>query len=152
MEDSDLSSSVDIKGLPRALSQLRPLIKKAAGEILRAHGVESFALSISFVSDAVISGINRAALAREGPTDVIAFDLSEEGLSYEKVGDIYISVDTATENSKRFRVSLSNEVLRLVIHGVLHILGYTDYDASSRKKMRQVQEEFVKKFSGDLPC
>jgi probable rRNA maturation factor len=145
MVGPEQSSSLDIRGLPVEFEALRPVIRKAAQETLLDHGVTSYAISVSFVDDSEISRINRESLARSGATDVIAFDLSEEGLPIEKVGDLYISVDTAVENSSRFGVRPEEEIVRLVVHGVLHVLGYEDGAPEARRKMIEVQEKAVKK-------
>jgi probable rRNA maturation factor len=145
MEGPQQSSSLDIRGLPVEFEGLRPVMEKAADQILLEHDVTSYAISVSFVDDSEISRINRESLARSGATDVIAFDLSEEGLPIEKVGDLYISIDTALENSSRFGVKPEEEILRLVVHGVLHVLGYEDGDPAGRERMTEVQEKAVKK-------
>jgi rRNA maturation RNase YbeY len=101
------------------------------------------------VSDEEITRINKASLGRPDPTDVIAFDLSEAGLPFECVGDIYISMDTAIDNSARFDVKPWEEILRLAVHGLLHLVGYDDSSAVARDKMTEVQEDIVKRFSAD---
>ena len=150
-ESDDHNQSVHIGGLSGALGSLRPLFEQVAREILRNQGVEKYALSITFTDDEEITRINRESLGRDGPTDVIAFDLSEEGLPLETVGDVYISLDTALANSERFGVSRSEELLRLVAHGTLHVLGYTDSSSSERRRMEELQEKIVEKFSSGLP-
>jgi probable rRNA maturation factor len=150
MEESDQSSSLDIEGLPEELDSLRDALHQAALQTLLEHDVKSYAISISFTGDSEISALNEERLGRAGPTDVIAFDLSEEGLPIDHVGDVYISVDTARENAGRYGVPMGEELLRLVIHGVLHVLGYTDSDERDRARMEQVQEGMVKRFSSKL--
>jgi rRNA maturation RNase YbeY len=150
MEDSDQSSSVDIRGLPPGLRSLEGVLRQAAEETLLEHDVGAHSISISFIDDAQISQINKQRLDRSGPTDVIAFDLSEEGLPIGTVGDIYISVETAARNSERYGVSRGEELLRLVVHGVLHVLGYSDSGKAERERMNEVQEDLVKKLSSKL--
>ncbi len=150
MDDSQSGSTLDVRGLPRAFGYLRPLIHQVARDILKEHKIDSFAISITFVKDSQISKLNKAALGRDGPTDVIAFDLSERGLRFDKVGDVYISSERAVENSLRFGVSCDEEFLRLVIHGILHVLGYTDDSTSRRRKMHRTQEMFLKRYLGSL--
>jgi rRNA maturation RNase YbeY len=60
------------------------------------------------------------------------------------------SVDTATENSARFGVGPEQEMLRLVVHGVLHVLGYTDEVEADAHKMERIQEDIVRRFSSIL--
>lgn len=149
MEESEQSSSIDITGLPERFESLKSTIARAAARIFAGHGVESFAVSICFVSDEEIAHLNKESLGRPGPTDVIAFDLSEDGLPFECVGDIYISSDTAIENSARFDVKPHEEILRLAVHGLLHVIGYDDSSAVAKDKMTEVQEDIVKRFSAD---
>lgn len=150
MRESDQSSSLDIEGLPGDLEFLKSVFHQAALQTLLEHDVKSYAISISFTGDAEMAALNEERLGRTGPTDVIAFDLSEKGLPIDHVGDVYISLDRARENSGRYGVSLGEELLRLVIHGVLHVLGYTDSDSRDRARMEQVQERIVQHFSGKL--
>jgi probable rRNA maturation factor len=147
MEEPEQTSSIDVAGLPGRFEYLGPLIEKAATWIFGEHNVKSFAVSISFINDDEITRINEESLGRSGPTDVIAFDLSENGLPFEAVGDIYISVDTAIDNSTRFKVPAGEEILRLAVHGLLHIIGYDDGRVSAREKMTDIQEGIVKRFS-----
>lgn len=147
MEEPEQTSSIDIAGLPARFEFLGPLIEKAAARMFGDHRVKSFAVSICFISDDEIARINEESLGRSGPTDVIAFDLSEDGLPVEAVGDIYISIDTAIDNSARFKVTPDEEILRLAVHGLLHIIGYDDGNVSAREKMTEIQEGIVKRFS-----
>jgi probable rRNA maturation factor len=152
MEESEQSSSLDMRGLPVRLKSLRGVLHEAAARTLHEHSVRSYSISISFVSDSEISRINEQSLNRAGPTDVIAFDLSENGLPIERVGDIYISIETALENSSRYGVGEGEELLRLVIHGVLHLLGYDDDGPRESRRMKRAQERIVKRFSSNLKC
>jgi len=149
-ESDDHSQQVHIGGLSGATGFLRPVFEQVIRDIFRSHGIRKYALSVSFVGDEEIARLNRESLGRDGPTDVIAFDLSEEGLPLDKVGDVYISLDTARANSERFGVSAAEELLRLVVHGSLHVIGHTDGSPSERRDMETLQEEFVEKFSGSL--
>jgi probable rRNA maturation factor len=145
MEARGRVRSIDLRGLPPRLGRIKRPIELAARAVLRAHSVKSYALSITFVSDRRIAGINRRALGKNGATDVIAFDLSEAGLPSGVVGDIYVSLGRARASSRAFKVSESEEIIRLVVHGVLHVVGYRDATAASRRKMESVQEQVVKR-------
>ena len=146
MGNKDAGASIDFRGFPVRFGRLRPAFEEAARRILTEHGVDTYEISISFVDNDEITKLNEERLGRPRATDVIAFDLSEPGFPFEKVGDIYISADTALENSSRFNVPPEQEFLRLVVHGVLHVLGYTDQDATEASKMTRIQEEIVKDF------
>jgi len=96
-------------------------------------------LNYILTNDNILVQLNKEYLRHFSLTDIITFDLSEkEG---EVSGDIYISIDRARENAKEFKVLLSNEINRLMIHGVLHLVGYKDKSKEDRELMR-AREEF----------
>jgi probable rRNA maturation factor len=146
MEESDQESSIDFRGFPARFRKLKRVFERAARRVLEDHGAASYAISISFVTDAEITRLNRERLNRDRPTDVIAFDLTEPGLALDRVGDVYISKDTALANSTRFGVRPEEELLRLVVHGLLHVLGYRDDSGEEARKMKRVQAGMLKEF------
>jgi probable rRNA maturation factor len=81
-------------------------------------------LSITFVGRAAMSELNRRYLGHRGLTDVISFGLGRPGKRGAVIGDIYICPEVARDNAKRQGVPVGEEVLRLVIHGTLHVLGH----------------------------
>ena len=99
--------------------------------------------SISFIGDDEIESLNREWLGREGATDVIAFSL---GGPDTLLGDVYISVETAIRNAGELGVSPSEELMRLVIHGTLHVAGHDHPDGAAREAcdMYRLQEELLR--------
>jgi len=152
MEESDQETSIDFRGFPARFRSLKRVFERVARRVLEDHGVTSYAVSISFVKDSEITGLNRERLNRVGPTDVIAFDLSEPGLPLDRVGDVYISKDTAMANSARFKVRPEEELLRLVVHGVLHVLGYRDDEPEEALKMKRAEAGILKEFQLFADC
>ena len=71
-----------------------------------------------------MSQLNRRYLGHHGPTDVISFGLGRVGRRGAVVGDVYICAEIARENAKMQDISAGEELLRLVVHGTLHVLGY----------------------------
>lgn len=63
------------------------------------------------------------------------------------LGDIVISLDTLRKNAKHYNVTTAQELTRLVIHGILHLIGYTDYTKKDKKKMFNIQEKILKEIS-----
>ena len=80
-------------------------------------------LSIPFVGRAAMSQLNRRYLGHHGATDVISFGLSRAGKRGAVVGDVYICAEVARENARARGISAGEELLRLVVHGTLHVLG-----------------------------
>lgn len=104
-----------------------------------AFSVES--LNINFVSSETIEKINIEHLGHHYSTDIITFNYS--GSAVELDGELFISVEDAGENSKRFKCSLSEELLRLIIHGILHLMGYDDMTPEDRRKMKRLENKLT---------
>ncbi|HEX7356508.1 MAG TPA: rRNA maturation RNase YbeY [Ignavibacteriaceae bacterium] len=100
-------------------------------------------LEINFISGHKIYEINKKHLKHYYTTDIITFNYSNN--SKEIDGEIFISLDDALENSKKFKVSYSEEIVRLVIHGILHLLGYDDQKSSDKKIMKRLENELLYK-------
>jgi probable rRNA maturation factor len=108
----------------------RSLIKK----ILQKEG-EKGRINLVLVDDVKIRELNRKFRKIDRATDVLSFNMNEDGL----LGEIAISTATAERNAKRYGVSFPTELKRLVVHGVLHILGY-----DHGEKMRNAEEIYQK--------
>ena len=89
-------------------------------------------LSFIFCSDNYLLGINRDFLQHDYYTDIITFGLGSKKLLN---GEIYISIDRIRENAKTFKVPVQEELHRVIIHGVLHLLGYSDKSPKQKRQM-----------------
>jgi probable rRNA maturation factor len=116
----------------RRLLVSRARVKETALAALGDERVKDAMLSITFVGRAAISELNRRYLGHRGPTDVISFGLERTGKRGAVIGDIYICPQVARDNAKRQGVPIGEEVLRLVVHGVLHVLGHDHPTGASR--------------------
>jgi len=94
-----------------------------------------------FAKDRTVRKINREFLKHDYNTDVISFSNNENDIIN---GEVYISVDTVMRNSAKYGTSFYEEIIRVMIHGTLHLLGYTDGSSENRKIMFDFQEELVK--------
>lgn len=137
--------AIDISSSVRRLSVSRERVRRAATATLRAEKVSDAMLSITFVGRAGISRLNRRYLGHEGATDVISFGLERVGKRDAVLGDIYICVEVARENARRQRIAAGEELLRLVVHGTLHILGHDHPTGATRttSPMWQRQERIL---------
>jgi len=124
--------AIDISSTVRRLSISRIRVRGAAVATLKAERVREAMISITFVGRAAMSDLNGRYLGHKGVTDVISFGLGRIGKRGAVVGDIYICPEVARDNARRQGVPAGQELLRLVIHGTLHVLGYEHPDASSR--------------------
>jgi rRNA maturation RNase YbeY len=102
------------------------------------HGFIIQTINIIFTSNRNILKINREYLQHNYYTDVITFNYNNENSIF---GDIYISIEEVLENSKEYKVDFINEISRVIIHGVLHLLGYDDDTAGGKEEMRKLEDE-----------
>ena len=127
----------------------RTSIVSAARAVLRSERVGDAMLSITFVSTPVIRRLNRRHLKRSGSTDVISFGFRRATRRAPVVGDVYIAPDVARQSARASGVGVREELVRLVVHGTLHVLGYDhpDTDARTRSTMWKKQERMVARLS-----
>lgn len=116
--------AIDISSSVRRLSVSRARVKEAAVAALKAERAKDAMLSITFVGQAAMSHLNRRYLGHHGATDVISFGLGRVGRRGAVVGDVYICAEVARENARRQGIPAGEELLRLVVHGTLHVLGH----------------------------
>jgi probable rRNA maturation factor len=124
------------RGLP-LLDRAR--LRRRTLRLLRALDLMDAELSIRLVDDAEIAAHNARYRGREGPTDVLSFSLVEGPHAERRgalLGDVVISLETASRQARRNRRSLESEVLRLVIHGALHLIGHDHVRAKEARAMR----------------
>jgi probable rRNA maturation factor len=138
--------SVEVQGsgdlpLPVAADRVEQAVRLA----LREEAITEATVSVTFLSDAEISAMNREYLEHAGPTDVISFRLSIPGGT--PVGDVYIGAEQAERQAAELGVPLDQELLRLAIHGTLHVLGFEHPEGDDRldSSMYRRQEELLEK-------
>lgn len=95
-----------------------------------------------FCSDTFLLDLNQRFLKHNTYTDIITFDYTE-GKNLN--GEIYISIDRVKENAQKFKVDFEKELLRVIIHGILHLAGYKDKTKEQKEKMRKKEDWALKK-------
>jgi probable rRNA maturation factor len=116
--------------------------KKISGwieKIVRSEKARVSSLSYVFCSDAYLLSINKEYLNHDTLTDIITFEYTETKGLLE--GEIYISIPRVKENASKLGVDFHSELHRVIIHGVLHLLGYNDKNPAQRKRMRAKEEK-----------
>jgi probable rRNA maturation factor len=97
-------------------------------------------ISIVFCSDEYLLNVNNQYLQHDYYTDIITFDYSEDGFVS---GDLMISIDRVKENATIQKAKFEDELHRVIIHGVLHLLGYKDKTAKEEKQMRGKEDTYL---------
>jgi probable rRNA maturation factor len=124
-------------------------------------GVNDFDLGLLLVGAAEMACLNQAFLHHAGSTDVLSFDYLERpgpsgdpppgcaaGSFASLHGEIVICVDEALTQSRRFRTTWQSEVVRYIVHGILHLRGFDDRRPSQRRKMKRAEERFLRQLAG----
>lgn len=101
-------------------------------------------LEINFISGYEIEVLNKAYLKHNNSTDIITFNYSDPKDILD--GEIFISIDDAKENAKIFKVSYKNEISRLIIHGILHLLGFDDKNKKDKIIMKRKENRLLNTF------
>jgi probable rRNA maturation factor len=129
----------------RRLSLATGAVRGLADFVLERERVKSAMLSIAFVSRRAIATLNQRHLGHRGGTDVITFALGRAADAAPLVGDIYVAPDVVADQARRFRVPVREELARVVVHGVLHAIGYEhpEGDGRERSPMWKRQERLL---------
>lgn len=106
------------------------------------------AISVVFVNDAKIHELNKRFLHHDYVTDVISFPMSEES-SIQLEGEVYVNVNQAKRQAREYGVRMMNEIGRLIVHGVLHLLGYNDATQRERKRMNALENYYLQNYGVD---
>jgi probable rRNA maturation factor len=118
-------------------------VKKIIEKVISEEGKVSGDLNFIITDDKSLKEINVEFLKHNYFTDVISFD---NGTGTVLAGEIYISLETVIENANNYNVSLNQEFIRVMIHGVLHLCGYDDKTAVEKSKMRAREDYWLELF------
>lgn len=148
MAEVEVTFSDEVRGrIDRG--EIEDLIRKAALAALEMEGEDGL-ISVLVTGDEEIRRLNKTYLNADRPTDVLAFSMIEgeevrSGGGERILGDVVISVDTAMRQAQEYGNTLHGEIALLIVHGVLHLLGYDDQDEESSAVMRRKEAEALLK-------
>ncbi len=129
--------SEEIQYRLRDIKKLRAWIKNT----LHEEGGELETINFIFTSDLYLHKINVDYLQHDTYTDIITFEYNEKGMPI--ISDIYISIDRCRENAKSYKIKLTDEVHRIIIHGVLHLLSYKDKTKKDKELMTSKEDYYL---------
>lgn len=119
-------------------------VHKIVGYLLNELDLEIESLEINFVSKDEIHNLNKQFLKHDYSTDIITFDYSQNKQILD--GELFISVDDAKEYSFQYKVTLEEELTRLIIHGILHLAGYDDQTPKEKSKMKRIENKLTENY------
>jgi probable rRNA maturation factor len=144
-----MAIAVTIQNRQRTRRINAPFLRRMVADLLvHKLALASAEVGVCLVADEQMTELNEGYLNHEGSTDVITFDYSERQTRNSKLastihGEIFVCVDEAIRQAKRFKTSWQSEVVRYAVHGVLHLLGHDDKHAKSRQKMKREENRLV---------
>ncbi|MFA6806133.1 MAG: rRNA maturation RNase YbeY, partial [Bacteroidales bacterium] len=116
-------------------------IKSWIRSVIEEKGMKLGDISYIFCDDEYLLEVNKTYLNHDYFTDIISFDYSDK----DKVaGDLFISIDRVRDNAQSLNQEFEKELYRVIIHGVLHLLGLKDKTEAQEKEMRKAEEECLK--------
>src|SRR5688572_26698230 len=121
----------------------RQIVKASLLSIFKDHSKVPDVINYIFCSDKYLLALNKKHLHHNFYTDILTFQLNEEAESL--LADVYISIERARDNAHQFKVPLQHEILRLLIHGTLHLCGHRDTTTAEKDNMTQLENLFLKK-------
>ncbi len=115
--------------------------------VLRCEGVASAEINVVLSNEHTVWRLNREFLNHDHATDVLTFPLTD-GDSDLLEGEIYVDMDMASARASEFAATFDLELLRYVVHGVLHLVGYADATAPEKAKMRELEDTYLRHQGG----
>lgn len=105
---------------------------------------QQFEIGITIVGELAMTRINETYLRHKGSTDVITFDYSDANCPECLAGELFVCLDEALVQAPRFRGSWQNELVRYIVHGILHLAGYDDKVTLARRKMKRKEDHVMR--------
>jgi len=100
-------------------------------------------LSVVLAGDELLAELNERYRGKRGPTDVLSFPYLDEVSAVRHLGEVFISVERAHEQARRRRILLADEIVRLLVHGLLHLLGHEHDTDAGRRRMKRAEERHL---------
>jgi probable rRNA maturation factor len=138
------------------LRRLREIVHSLLKDLVQ---VPQFDITIQFVGDLVMAQLNQKHLGHEGSTDVITLDYLERGRTHggapettdssrlHLVGEIVVCVDEALLQARRYNVPWTTEMIRYIVHGILHLCGHDDRAPAARKRMKLAENRLLRQLA-----
>ena len=127
------------------------LLRNVVASLLEDQlGRVQYIIGIHLVEDEEMIGLNETHLHHEGATDVITFDYAEKDTPALLIGDVFICVQEAIRQARKYRADWQTEVVRYIAHGILHLSGYHDVTPAARREMKREEDRLVRAVEGEF--
>ena len=118
-----------------------PWLNSICNSICTDYGHDSGSITFIFSTDDRLRQLKKEFFQQDVFTDVISFNLEDEGEPVE--GEIYISLERVTENATHYKAEFLNELKRIIIHGVLHVMGLDDLTPKEKTEMTRLENHYL---------
>lgn len=132
---------IEIHNIHASIRVVKARLVRLTELVMDQEDISEFSISVIFVDTKYIVELNRQFLNHDYSTDVLSFPLNESVSPL--IGEIYVNLDKVEEQAEDYEVTFDNELQRIVIHGLLHLCGYTDDDESSKKRMTALEDSYL---------
>lgn len=125
-------------------------LKELMKAVLTAEQAPSAAITLVLVDDDYITKLNKEFLKKETTTDVLSFNFGDKALSDFLEGEVYANLDQIKRQAKDYHVTFEEELYRIIVHGLLHLLGYDDHDGEAQQIMTAKEDAYLSSFNQRL--
>ena len=137
------SYKISVENIYPAIRIVKKWIKTLAETVLCYEGVSKADITIILVDDQYITRLNQQFFKKDDTTDVISFNLADDA-SNQLEGEVYANIEQIKRQAKIYQVLFQNELHRILIHGILHLVGYNDQTAREKKIMTEKEDNYLK--------
>lgn len=142
-----MAEKIQFYGKTKSLTRaFRKKIRQTIDAISKEEGYIISQISYILMNDEELNEINQSHLQHDDYTDIITFDLSDTEASID--GEIYISIERIQENAATYNTTFEIELVRVLCHGVLHLMGYKDKTEKDSQKMRVAEDHSIEIYRG----
>ena len=127
---------------PELISPVKDICSAILKNVFTDQEITDADITLIFVKDELLAQLKKKYFGKNHLTDVITFCLNDES-EQQIEGEIYISIPRAKENALKFDVPFEKEIARLIIHGALHLIGYTDDTSGSKNEMTHLEDQYL---------
>ncbi|MEX0747358.1 MAG: rRNA maturation RNase YbeY [Rhodothermales bacterium] len=143
----EIAESIEIENHHPSLVLDADLCRSVLMGVIRGEDALLENVTLILSDHAAIHELNRTYLGHDYETDVLAF-VYGEGPAID--GEIYVDLDTAAERHAEFGASFEQEALRYAVHGLLHLIGYSDKDEEGKRRMHTLEDRYLANFEGRM--
>jgi probable rRNA maturation factor len=125
----------------------KSLLKQIANELLAELQISEAKFGINLVAAPEMTLVNWTFLRHKGSTDVITFNYADKIEKTILAGEIFVCVDDAVSQARQFKTNWQSEIVRYIVHGILHLVGYDDLTPELRRKMKRAENLLLRKLA-----